>query len=129
MTPKILGENYADRIRARLGVKESHLSVEEIDEVLPEIEAQFCELVPDWEEIISSDSDKKTFLQSAVVCKTASVLCSLLKLKYPVKEQGAGGSFEVSVDWDGLMVKLESDSNRFLYKLIPLPVYPRFQVF
>lgn len=119
MTPRILSADYAERIRYRLGVQESHLTAQEIDEVLPEVE----QMVLDYVE--SSDS---IYLQSAVVCLCASALCSVLRKKFPIKEQGPSGSFETPIDWDVEEERLRVLGNSFLYKVKPPNVKPRFQV-
>ncbi len=128
MTPKILGSDYATRIRARLGVTDSHLTDAEIDEVLPEIEAVYCTKVTTWATIILTDTDARTYLRSSVVCKTASDLCPLLAKKYPVREQGPSGSFETPIDWNDQEKKLSAKANEFLSKVKAPTIYPPFRV-
>jgi hypothetical protein len=125
MTPKILGSDYATRIRARLGVTSSHLTDPEIDEVLPEIEAVYCEKITDY---ASKTGDIKLYLDSSVVCMTAAGLCSVLKKKYPVREQGPSGSFETPIDWDSEESKLRVKANEFLSKVKAPTVYSPFKV-
>jgi hypothetical protein len=125
MTPKILGADYATRIRNRLGVNESHLTLEEIDEVLPEIEAMYCQKIPDY---ASKTGDAKIFLDSSVVCMTASALCPLLAKKYPVREQGPSGSFETPIDWKDQESRLRVKANEFMSKVKPPVIYSPFRV-
>lgn len=125
MIPVILGSDYATRIRSRLGVNDSHLTVAEIDEVLPEIEAMIMEKIPDY---ASKTGNLKIYLDSAVVCKAASVLCTVLKKKFPVREQGPGGSFETQLNWDEEALKHEQNYSMFMSKLKPPTVYPHFKV-
>lgn len=125
MIPVILGSDYATRIRSRLGVNDSHLTVAEIDEVLPEIEAMIMEKIPDY---ASKTGKAKIYLDSAVVCKAASVLCSVLKKKFPVREQGPGGSFETQIDWDADKKEHEQNYNSFMSKLKAPTIYPHFRV-
>jgi hypothetical protein len=128
MTPKILDTDYATRIRHRLGVTDANLSVEEIDEVLPEIEDDFCSKVTTWATIIQNDSEARRNLRSSVVCKTASALCPLMKVKYPKSEQGPSGSFETSVDWDKRESELNMKSNQLLSKVKAPTIYPPFRI-
>lgn len=125
MTPKILGNDYDKRIRNRLGVGEAHLSISEIDEVLPEIEARVIERVPDY--AFKTDNNK-VYLDSAVVCLTASALCSVLRKKYPVKEQGPSGSFETPIDWEKEAVFLNEQGSSYLSKINPVIKFSIFKV-
>ena len=125
MTPRVLASDYAARIRARLGVTDSHLTTAEIDEQLPEIEAVVIEKITDY---ATQTGDPKIYLDSAVVCKAASALCPLLKKKYPIREQGPSGTFETPIDWDKEMERLDQEANRLLSKVKAPTVTPHFQV-
>lgn len=113
------------RIQNRLGVTDSHLTVREIDEVLPEIEAKVIDLIPDY---ATKKDNAKVYLGSAVVCLCASALCSVLKKKFPVKEQGPSGSFETPIDWNEEEVRLEVLGKEYLAKIKPPTYCPLFHV-
>ena len=52
----------------------------------------------------------------------------MLKKKFPVREQGPGGSFETQLDWGAEEVKHEQNYNMFMSKAKPPTVYPHFRV-
>lgn len=107
----ILGSDYAERIRNKIGVDETDLPIEAIDEIRPMIEARMAKRYPDPTE------DDNVFLEAATVSMIAANLCQYLRTRIPISERGPHGSFEMAHSWPELQIWLERDASNWLAEL------------
>ncbi len=106
MSNKILIENgWQQRIRDKLGVDISYLpdSVIEQPDYITIAESKIIKSIPDYENLAD---DEKIFLEAAVVCECARLLCPTMKTRLPVVEQGPAFKVELSTDWDKMALDL-----------------------
>ena len=100
--------NYLIRVRNKLGVLESDLPQEVIDEAVSSVERKVLRKIVDITTLSAEDRD---LLEDGVLLLVCSELCQVLKVRIPVREEGPSGRFEIRVDWDELARKFEEDGN------------------
>jgi hypothetical protein len=117
--------NWTQRVRDKLGVEESYLPDAAIQqpEVITIAEANIIELVPEWESLTGTD---RVYLEAAVVCECAVLLCPSLAARLPAREQGPHFTREVAVDWERKRQELEAERDSYIGKIALLPDLPHF---
>lgn len=112
-------DGYEERIRSKLGVSEPYLSDNDINqpEAITVAEANIIAQIPDYSDL---DGDAKTYLEAAVVCECASLLCLSLSARLPKKEQGPHETHELAVDWTKKKVELEVERDGYIGKVVEL---------
>jgi hypothetical protein len=114
MANKILtGEGWEKRVRSKLGVSEPYLSDDDIrqPDVISVSEATIIKQVPDYE---SFEGDDKTYLEAAVVCACAALLCPSMPARLPNKEAGPHESHSLYTDWNKLKIELEVERDGYI---------------
>jgi len=122
----ILGVNYGDLVRNRLGVTEADLPNTLIDTVIPAVEAKIKKRVVNWNLLTG---DAKTFLDAATVAAIAEKCCSILKTKLPQREQSPFYAAESAQDWDALQKQLAEEKEEYLGYIAGYTSVPMFTVF
>ncbi len=126
MTNRILLEvGWQGRIRSKLGVDEAYLPdpVIEKPEFITVAETNIISEVPDYD---SLTGDQVVYLENAVVCECAALLCPIMKSLLPVREVGPHATFEVNVDWDKRRTELEAERDASIAKIVFMPSVPHF---
>lgn len=103
------------RIRNKLGVLESDLPNEIIDEAVANVESWIVKRVPNYSDLNTSD---KQILENAVVAFVAGNLCNTMPTRIPVREDGAGGKFEMNIDWQKLQEMFTTEGEVYLGSLL-----------
>lgn len=131
MANKILTiEGWQQRIRDKLGVDAAYLPDAAIEqpEAITIAEANIIAQLPDYG---SLENDKKVYLEAAVVCECASLLCLSMPARLPVKESGPHENHELVIDWEKKKIDLETERDGYIGKILPegrLPFLPHFVV-
>lgn len=121
MANRILtAENWQQRIRDKLGIDAAYLpdSVIEQPENITVAEANIIAQLPDYSSI--SDDTAKIYLEAAVVCECAALICPSLPARLPAKETGPHESHELDVDWAKTKADLEAERDEYVGKVIEL---------
>jgi hypothetical protein len=117
MANRILsGTGWQQRIRSKMGVDAAYLPDADIEqpEVITVAEANIIEQVPDYS---SLQEDKKVYLEAAVVCECAVLLCSGMPGRLPKKEQGPHETHEIVVDWDVKKAQFAMERDGYIGKI------------
>lgn len=132
MTNRILtAEGWQRRIQDKLGVDPAYLpdSVIEQPDYITLAEANIIEQIPDYN---SLTEDLRVFLEAAVVCECAALLCPSMPVRLPAKEQGPHEAHTLYVDWVKVRADLEAERDRHTSKILdvisPIPRIPYFSV-
>ncbi len=113
MANKILvSEGWQQRIRDKLGVDIAYLpdSVIEQPDYITIAESNIIKVRPDY---LTLMDDNKIYLEAAVVCDCARLLCPSMKTRLPKSESGPSFKVELETDWDkvALDLTIEIQSN------------------
>lgn len=119
MANRILTEaGYEQRIRDKLGLLEPYLpdSVINQPDYITVAEANIIAQIPDYSGL---DGDVKTYLEAAVVCELACLICPSLPARLPQKETGPHEGHELdNIDWDKKKSDLEAERDGYIGKVI-----------
>lgn len=118
MANKILkAEGWQQRIRDKMGVEEAYLSDSTLSqpEVITVAEANIIAQIPDYENL---QDDKKVYLEAAVVCECAVLLCSSMSARLPKREQGPHETHEVAIDWDKKKADFATERDEYIGKIL-----------
>ena len=109
---------WEKRIQDKLGIDPAYLPNEAIQqpEVITVAEANIIAQVSDYS---SLTDDKKVYLEAAVVCECASLLCPSMAARLPKKEQGPHESHEVDADWNKKKTEFEVERDGYVGKILP----------
>jgi hypothetical protein len=121
MANKILVDmGWQQRIRDKLGVFDSYLldSVIEQPDHITVAEANIIAQLPDYSSI--TDDTARVYLEAAVVCECAALICPSLPTRLPTKETGPHESHELNVDWEKTKADLEVERDVYIGKVIEL---------
>lgn len=110
-------EGWQQRIRDKMGVDAAYLSDVAIEqpEVIAVAEANIIAQIPDYE---SLSDDKKVYLEAAVVCECAALLCPSMSARLPKREQGPHATHEVTIDWDKKKAEFETERDSYIGKIL-----------
>jgi hypothetical protein len=101
------------RIRSKMGVLEPYLPDADIQapECISVAEANIIKQVPDYATLTGDDL---IYLEAAVVCECAVLLCPGMPGRLPVKEQGPSMTHELQVDWAQRKIDFENERNGYV---------------
>lgn len=130
MPNKILtSEGWEERVRSKLGVPDAYLPDEIIQqpEFISVAEATIIGQVPDYENLTGDD---RTFLEAAVVCACAALLCPGMPARLPNRETGPHESYSLYTDWNNVKAELEAERDRYIGMIstVSIPDIPHFIV-
>lgn len=120
----ILSEaGWQQRIRDKLGIDAAYLpdSVIEQPENITLAETNIIAQLPDYSSI--TDETAKVYLEAAVVCECAALICPSLPARLPTKEAGPHENHELNVDWKNTKAHLEAERDGYVGNVIEL-VFP-----
>jgi len=118
MSNRILTEaGWEKRIQDKLGVDPAYLPDEVIrqPDIIGVAEANIIEQIPDYEEL---DGDKRTYLESAIVCECCALLSPTMPVRLPRKESGPHASHELGIDWDKKKKDFERERDGYIGKIL-----------
>lgn len=127
MANRILtAEGWQARIRSKLGVSEPYLTDADIEypENITVAETNIIAQLPDYSGL---EDDTKVYLEAAVVCECAALICNSLHARLPTKETGPHESHELSADWKKTKDELEAERDEYIGKIIEI-AYPEMSV-
>lgn len=119
---------WEQRIRDKMGVDTAYLpdSAVQQPDIITVAEANIIRQVPDYASLVD---DKKVYLEAAVVCECAALLCPSMPARLPVREQGPSETHELNVDWDKKKAEFEAERDEYIGKiLLPSPTLLHFGV-
>jgi len=118
MANRILTEtDWESRVRDKMGIDIAYLpdTVLNQPEIITVAEANIIEQVPDYE---SLTGDKRVYLEAAVVCECAALLCPSMSARLPKREQGPHETHEVTIDWDKKKAEFEAERDGYIGKIL-----------
>lgn len=119
MANRILKDTgWEARIQKKMGVDPAYLPETDIQqpEVITVAEANIIAQIPDYATLAD---DKKVYLEAAVVCECASLLCPSMAARLPKKEQGPHETHELEIDWDKKRTDFEVERDGYVGKINP----------
>lgn len=104
---------WQERIRSKLGVDDAYLPDTAIEqpEIIDLAEANIIGMVPDYASLSGS---KRIWLEAAVVCECAALLCTSMEARLPVRVQGPHMTHELAVDWDKKRETYLAERNEYI---------------
>lgn len=119
MSNRILKDDgWEQRIRDKMGVDIAYLPDSAIrqPEIIAAAEANIIAQVPDYANL---SDDKKVYLEAAVVCECATLLCPSMPARLPVRQQGPGVTHQLEVDWEKRKAEFEAERDAYIGKILP----------
>jgi hypothetical protein len=119
MANRILkAEGWQQRIRDKMGVDAAYLSDSTLSQpdIITVAEANIIAQIPDYAGLAD---DKKVYLEAAVVCECASLLCPSMSARLPKKEQGPHETHELEIDWNKKQTEFEVERDGYVGKINP----------
>lgn len=109
---------WEKRIQDKLGVDPAYLPNEVIQQpdVVTVAEANIIAQIPDYASLVDDD---KVYLEAAVVCECASLLCPSMAARLPVRQQGPNETHELAIDWDKKKTDFEVERDGYVGKIVP----------
>ncbi len=107
---------WEQRVRDKLGVSSAHLPDSAIQQpdIINIAEANIIEIIPNYAELTGT---KKMYLEAAVVCECAALLCPSMPSRLPQREAGPHFSKEAYMDWFKLQEILKEERDLLLGKI------------
>jgi hypothetical protein len=119
MANRILKDiGWETRIQKKMGVDPAYLPETDIQqpEVITVAEANIIAQIPDYATL---QDDKKVYLEAAVVCECASLLCPSMAARLPKREQGPHETHELEIDWNKKKAEFEVERDGYVGKILP----------
>lgn len=115
----LVDTGWQQRIRDKLGLLEPYLpdSVIEQPENITVAEANIIAQLPDYGGL---EDDAKVYLEAAVVCECAALICPSLSSRLPTKETGPHESHELDMDWTEKQKIFEVERDGFIGRVIEI---------
>jgi hypothetical protein len=109
---------WEKRIQDKLGVDPAYLPDTAIQqpEAITVAEANIIAQIPDYSGLAD---DKKVYLEAAVVCECATLLCPSMAARLPKKEQGPHETHELDIDWNKKKAEFEDERDGYVGKIVP----------
>ena len=108
---------WQGRIRDKLGVDSAYLpdSVIEQPECIDIAEQHIIDQAPNYASLENAD---RIYLEAAVVCEAAALLCPGMKARLPIMTKGPHESHELNIDWDNRKKDLEIERDNYLGEFV-----------
>lgn len=129
MPNKILREEgWEQRIRDKLGVDIADLpdNVIQQPDYITIAESNIIKICPGYENLVDDD---KVYIEAAVVCECARLLCPSMKARLPKYESGPAYKVELNVDWDKMALDLGAERDSNLGQISAIEIEPPFYGF
>lgn len=130
MANRILtADGWEERVQKLMGVDSAYLPAADIGQpdIITVAEANIIKQVPDYTSLADDD---KVYLEAAVVCECAVLLCPSMSARLPVRQQGPSETHELSVDWDKRKVEFQGSRDGHIGNIstVAVPSLPHFSV-
>jgi hypothetical protein len=114
----LMAEGWEARIQSKMGVDPAYLPNADISQpdVITVAEANIIAQIPDYASLVDDD---KVYLEAAVVCECASLLCPSMAARLPVRQQGPNETHELAIDWDKKKTEFEVERDGYIGKILP----------
>lgn len=114
----LMAEGWEARIQSKMGVDPAYLPNADISQpdVITVAEANIIAQIPDYASLVDDD---KVYLEAAVVCECASLLCPSMAARLPVRQQGPNETHELAIDWDKKKTEFEVERDGYVGKIVP----------
>lgn len=115
----LIGPNWQDRIRDKMGVDDTYLpnSVIEQPDIIKVAETNIISLFPDYSNL---DGDSKTYLESAIVLECCVLLSPSMAARLPKKQSGPHAGHELYVNWDNKKAEFQEERDFYVGKIFDL---------
>lgn len=112
-------EGWEKRIQDKLGIDPAYLPNEVIrqPDYIDVAEANIIKQLPDYSGL---EGDARVYLEAAVVCECAALICPSLPVRLPTKENGPHESHDLSVDWEKTKANLEAERDEYVGKVMEI---------
>lgn len=109
-------DGWEQRIRDKIGVDIAYLpdSAVQQPECVSVAEANIITQIPDYSSLTGDD---KVYLEAAVVCECANLLCPSMPTRLPIKEQGPSETHELNIDWNKNKKSFIEERDNFISKI------------
>jgi hypothetical protein len=125
----LTAEGWETRIQKKMGVDPAYLPAEDIQQpdIISVAESNIIKQVPDYD---SLKDDDLVYLEAAVVCECASLLCPGMSARMPQKEQGPHMTTDTPVDWSKKKTDLEIERDGYIGKIstVTVPSFSHFSL-
>lgn len=120
----LIEEGWEQRILDKLGLDVAYLPLTAIQQpdCITVAEANVISQIPNYTGL---EGDALVYLEAAVVCECAVLLCPSLSVRLPKKETGPHESHELDIDWDKKQIEFEQERNGYIGKVIEI-AFPEF---
>lgn len=120
MANRILSEEgWQQRIRDKLGVDVAYLPDATIEQ--PEnITVAEANIIAQFSDYSGLEGDAKVYLEAAVVCECAQLICPSMPVRLPSKETGPHESHDLLIDWNKKQAELEAERDGYIGKVIDM---------
>lgn len=121
--PLIVKPGWEQKVRDELGTDEIYVPDSFLHNQINLAEANIIENAPEWELV---PADKKVYLEIAVICECAALVCPSMPARLPKKETGPHAAYELDIDWGELRNDLQGKRDSCLSKIIEVGDVPFF---
>ena len=121
--PLIVATGWEQKVRDELGTDEIYVPDSFLQNQIDLAEANIVENAPEWELV---PADKKVYLETAVICECAALVCPSMPARLPKKETGPHAAYELDIDWGELRNDLQGKRDSCLSKIIEVGDVPFF---
>jgi hypothetical protein len=121
--PLIVKPGWEQKVRDELGTDEIYVPDSFLHNQINLAEANIIENAPEWELV---PADKKVYLEIAVICECAALVCPSMSARLPKKETGPHAAYELDIDWGELRNDLQGKRDSCLSKIIEVGDVPFF---
>ncbi len=121
--PLIVTTGWEQKVRDELGTDETYVPNAYLQNQIGLAEAKIIDAVPEWETLLE---DKRVYLETAVICECAALVCPSMSARLPRKETGPHAAYELDVDWGELRNDLQGKRDSCLSKIIEVGDVPFF---
>lgn len=121
--PLIVKPGWEQKVRDELGTDEIYVPDSFLHNQINLAEANIIENAPEWELV---PADKKVYLEIAVICECAALVCPSMPARLPKKETGPHAAYELDIDWGELRNDLQGKRDSCLSKITEVGDVPFF---
>lgn len=118
---------WQKRVRDKLGVDDAYLpdTMIEQPDIIRRAEKEVIKRVPEYAGLSEEGME---WIEMAVVCACAAMLCPTMKVRVPTREQGPHFTRDVEYDWDARKLELEDERDYAIAMVVASTKLPNFGV-
>lgn len=121
---------WQQRIRDKLGVSSAYLpdSVLGQSDVITVAEGNIINQIPTYASLTDDPTGSpptfdRTWLETAVICECAAIICPSMESRLPFRERGPHFSKDAPKNWEKMRIEMENERDRYIGKILDTGVY------